>query len=127
MLQKLIGFGSGLTPSGDDLIAGFLLARNRYRDLPPLPYDLDGFNQALVELAYQKTTLLSANLIECSTLGQADERLILALDGVLAGTLDPASCAKLLLRWGNSSGADALLGMALAAYKLPHDDIGYPG
>lgn len=113
-MQKMLGLGSGLTPSGDDLISGFLLAGNRYRDALPLPFDLDQLNPVVIALAYQKTSLLSANLIECSTLGLADERLILALDGLLAGTLDTASCAELLLSWGNSSGCDAFLGMALA-------------
>lgn len=116
-LNELIGLGSGLTPSGDDLISGFLLTSRRYLHVLPLPYDLNQLSQSVIELAYKKTSLLSANLIECASLGQADERLILALDGMLAGTLDPASCATLLLSWGNSSGSDALLGMALAAYQ----------
>ena len=76
-MQKVIGLGSGLTPSGDDLISGFLLTCGRYEDVLPLPYKLAQLNQAMIDLAYQKTSLLSANLIECATLGQADERLIL--------------------------------------------------
>lgn len=126
-LQKVLGFGAGLTPSGDDLISGFLLTLNRYQDALPIPFDLTEINQAIVELAYQKTSLLSANLIECATLGQADERLILALDGILAGTMSPASCANQLLHWGNSSGCDALLGMALAVIQPPEVDHTNPG
>jgi hypothetical protein len=121
-LQKVLGFGAGLTPSGDDLISGFLLACNRYQDVLPIPFNLTEINQAIVELAYQKTSLLSANLIECAALGLSDERLILALDGILAGTMSPASCANQLLSWGNSSGCDALLGMALAVIQPPEAD-----
>ena len=121
-LQKFIGLGTGLTPSGDDLISGFLLACNRYQDVLSLPSNLVQINQAMVAMAFQKTSLLSANLIECAAQGQADERLILAIDGMLAGTMDPASCTNHLLSWGNSSGCDALLGMALAAYQTPEID-----
>lgn len=116
-LQSFLGLGSGLTPSGDDLIHGFLLTYCRYQDILRPPFPLSPVSQAIVERAYQKTSLLSANLIECSTMGQADDRLIGALDGMLAGTLDPASCANLLMSWGNSSGCDALIGMVLAAYQ----------
>lgn len=121
-LQKLLGFGAGLTPSGDDLIGGFILTHNRYQDVLPIPFKLAEINRAIVELAYQKTSLLSANLIECATMGQADERLINALDGIMAGTSSPASCADQLLRWGNSSGCDAFLGMALAILQPPEGD-----
>lgn len=126
-LQKVLGFGAGLTPSGDDLINGFLLTCNRYQDVLPIPFNLTEINQAMVELAYQKTSLLSANLIECATMGQADKRLILALDGILAGTMSPASCANQLLSWGNSSGCDAFLGMALAIIPPPEVDPANPG
>lgn len=126
-LQKFLGFGAGLTPSGDDLISGFLLTLNRYQDVLPIPFNLTEINQAIVELAYQKTSLLSANLIECASMGQSDERLILALDGILAGTMSPASCANQLLSWGNSSGCDAFLGMALAIIPPSEFDPANPG
>ena len=126
-LQKFLGLGTGLTPSGDDLICGFLLTCNRYQDVLPIPFNLTEINQAIVELAYPKTSLLSANLIECATVGQADERLVLALDGILAETLIPASCANQLLSWGNSSGCDAFLGMALAILQPHEADTPNPG
>lgn len=114
-LEPLYGLGSGLTPSGDDLIAGLLLALSRYPELLPRGWELAQMVPSILKQAYQKTSLLSANLIECAAEGQADERLILALDGLLAGTLEPTACAQLLLNWGSTSGCDALAGMALAA------------
>lgn len=116
-LQSFLGLGSGLTPSGDDLITGFLLTYYRYQDILHAPFPLPTVSQAIVKHAYQKTSLLSANLIECAAMGLADDRLIGALDGMLTGIIDPASCANLLLSWGNSSGCDALVGMVLAAYQ----------
>lgn len=114
----LLGLGPGLTPSGDDLITGFLLTCGRYKHLFKPKFDFLAFQKELTELAYQKTSLLSANLIEAAGLGQADERLVTAVDSILAGTTDPASCANLLLSWGSSSGCDAFLGMVIAAQNL---------
>jgi hypothetical protein len=76
--------------------------------------DIEALNRSVVHKAYSPTTTLSANLIECATLGQADERLISALDSLLSGQPGTDICAANLLAWGNSSGCDALLGMALA-------------
>jgi hypothetical protein len=110
----VLGLGAGLTPSGDDLVAGLMLALNRWRFELAGDMDLEALNQDLTSLAYKKTTRLSANLIECTCQGEADERLILALDGIMAGKYDPAKCASALAGWGNTSGSDALAGMALA-------------
>jgi hypothetical protein len=42
-----------------------------------------------------------------------DERLILALDGIITGNIEPEFCVNLLAGWGNTSGFDSLIGMAL--------------
>lgn len=113
-LQVFCGVGRGLTPSGDDLITGFILALNRWGDTLAPELDLEKLNSDVIQIAYQGTTTLAANLIECASRGQADERLLLALDGILTGEPPPDACASYLARWGNSSGLDALVGMALA-------------
>jgi hypothetical protein len=70
-------------------------------------------NQRVIDLAYQRTTTLSANLIACAAHGEADERLINAVDGIVTGTPSHAACVECVLGWGHSSGLDALIGMAL--------------
>jgi len=113
-LQALLGQGSGLTPAGDDVIMGCLLTLKRWgnRFLPGL--DIQGLSQELVSAAFSQTTLLSANLIECAAEGQADERLVSALDRILTGQQEIEDCAALLLAWGDSSGCAALDGMGIA-------------
>lgn len=112
-LAPLFGLGAGLTPSGDDLILGLLLGLNRFPDLF-CSYDaLPEVNQTAIGLARKKTTSLSASLIECGCQGQADERLIKGLDGILSGSPDVDGCARALCSWGNSSGVDTLVGLAL--------------
>ncbi len=111
---KLLGMGSGLTPSGDDVVVGLLLALNRWRPALWPGGDLERLNALVVEAAYRATTTLSANLIECAAQGESDERLVMTLDSVVTGHPPAGECVPLLLGWGNSSGADALVGMALA-------------
>jgi hypothetical protein len=113
-LKPLLGLGSGLTPAGDDMILGLLLAFGRWRMVLKPAFDLAGLNDLVIRAASQQTTLLSANLIACAAQGQADERLIRALDGLMTGSPGPEECARSLADWGNSSGGDALVGMALA-------------
>lgn len=114
IFAALLGNGPGLTPAGDDLALGFLLALGRWGDRLFSRFETTQLSQELSLLAYQKTTTLSANLIECAAKGQADERLIRALDGCVVGTPGEEVCLESLLAWGNSSGMDAFCGMAMA-------------
>ncbi len=118
ILGSFSGFGAGLTPSGDDLAIGLLLGLNRWRETLVPGMKLEALNNLVVQTAKQKTTSLSANLIECAVKGEADERLIHALDGIMTGKPGPQECANLLLSWGNSSGGDSLVGIALAINLL---------
>ena len=113
-LEQNLGLGEGLTPANDDLALGFLLAANRWGGLLCPEMELQSINQRLQQAAYQKTTLLSANLIECAAQGQADERLILALDSIITGKPGLDDCIASLSTWGSTSGTYALMGMGLA-------------
>ncbi len=116
-LHPLLGLGQGLTPSGDDLAAGLLLALNRF---PPAfrlgftPPGLIEFGQNMVQMSYRRTTALSAGLMESAASGQADERLITVLDSLFAGPFQPEQSAAALCSWGSSSGSDAWAGVGLA-------------
>lgn len=111
ILGGLLGLGGGLTPSWDDFTLGLLLTINRWGHEVSQPIDIESLNAALAETAYARTTTISANLIECAASGQADERLIAALDYIITGKGDEIKILNGLLGWGNSSGVDALLGM----------------
>jgi hypothetical protein len=113
-LSSFLGYGSGLTPSGDDLILGFLLALNRWGDALNLAGDISLLNQRVVLAAYEKTTTISANLIECAAQGLADERLIDALDWIVSASTLDSPPADGFLSWGRSSGIDVFIGFLLA-------------
>ena len=111
---SLLGAGEGLTPSGDDFVIGLLLTLKRWGNVLLPGQDLQMLTRTVVDAAYKKTTLLSANLIECATLGQADERLIAALDWLMSDVPQEPNCLDELLGWGNSSGGDVFVGFAVA-------------
>jgi hypothetical protein len=110
LINRLLGFGRGLTPSGDDCVMGLLLMLNRWRRVN----DWSELNRSVMDATYQRTTTISANLIECAADGQGDERLMKVVDGVVTGTPSVDECVDYVLAWGSSSGMDALVGMALA-------------
>jgi hypothetical protein len=111
---NLLGAGPGLTPSGDDVVIGYLLAMNRWLHILNPVMNLDHINQHVVSASYQKTTTLSANLIECAAQGLADQRLIAALDWLVSDTGGDVQVIRELLTWGSSSGADAFVGFVAA-------------
>lgn len=114
-LAAFLGQGSGLTPSGDDFLLGFFLTLQRWGENLPLAAAMLPWGQEIVDEANQKTTHLSANLIECAVAGQADQRLILALDGIMTSTNCKLEWLNGIMAWGSSSGLDALAGMILAS------------
>lgn len=113
-LISLLGLGRGLTPSGDDLLVGFLLTLNRWRGALRPRIDMDRLNASIIAEAYQVTTHLSANLIECAAAGAADERLLDGVDFMVTGRGNPDLIANRLAEMGSSSGVDSLVGIMFA-------------
>jgi len=109
-IGRLLGAGPGLTPSGDDLLAGVLLSL-RY----------NGFDAAAEELAAlilrdaaQRTNAISVSMLREAAEGRAGEYAlrILAMYGSSDG-LDAAVMSHMLNRMGESSGWDFLSGVAM--------------
>jgi hypothetical protein len=110
-LKKVVGYGRGLTPSGDDFILGMLLGISRYQSMLHLE---NGIKKDLLNLASwagQHTTLISINLLDAAANGEADERLIETFDGYVTGMESADHIFTTLQTWGNSSGLDAFCGL----------------
>ncbi len=112
--HKLLGRGEGLTPAGDDLLLGWLLTLNRWGQVLLPDFDLQPLNETIVQDAYEKTTTISANLIECATGGEGDERLLAVIDAIVCEMGGQEKLIEDLLSWGSSSGAYAFMGMGAA-------------
>ena len=112
--QKLMGAGPGLTPLGDDLILGVLIAINRGKKSFYTESYLTQLNQAIIDLALDKTTRLSFSLFVCAADGSADQRLLTVMDGLLSGIEIKNDDLAQMLAWGSTSGFAVLAGMILA-------------
>jgi hypothetical protein len=118
-VEDLLGAGPGLTPLGDDLILGILLAA--YRTDSYLTWTgYDEFRSLLIGATY-KTTMVSRQLLSIALKGSADERLIRVLDSLIAARAIPDSDLQVLLEWGSSSGVGVLVGMLLVLSRLESD------
>ena len=105
---RLLGLGSGLTPSGDDVLAGYLAGAAAYG------LSVDELRTFVCAEAPRRTTTLSAALLRHAAAGEAIPqvcRLLLALDD---GTGIDVALAG-LLRVGHTSGAALAAGVLAAA------------
>lgn len=102
----LCGLGPGLTPAGDDFIAGWLAGRVAARDRTSV-------RRFRGEWRAGATTWFSAWMIEDSARGKIWRRGRELLDGLSEGdAARAASAAAKILNWGHTSGAAWLAGLA---------------
>lgn len=114
-VTALLGRGSGLTPVGDDVLAGWIATA-----VAACP-DAAGFpvSVAVAGRAPSATTLLSATLIDCARRGDVlPEFRTLLLDLAAPDRRDLGGSARELLAVGHTSGAGLLLGTLLAFHHL---------
>ena len=106
---RLSGLGPGLTPSGDDLLAGFLvgIARASGQCEPAL-------TSAVVSATAGRTTDVAAARVRHAAHGLIEERMEDVLAALLTG--DGAELGPAIRRaatWGHTSGTDTLVGLFL--------------
>jgi hypothetical protein len=104
-LGLLVGRGPGLTPLGDDLVAGWLAALH-LADGPPPPVI------AAVRSLLPRTTTVSAALLEAGLAGEAADPVRHHLAAL--GTDAEAATRRALLAVGHTSGSGLLAGIHAA-------------
>lgn len=127
--SSLAGLGPGLTPAGDDFIAGILLALALVRE-QRLDPSLNAIATLLVETAAPRTHEISGAFLRAAYDGQVGERWHPLLAALTAG--DVARIVETVvpvLMTGETSGADMLAGFlvgigvlqggAAAAWRIP--------
>jgi len=113
---KIVGLGSGFTPSGDDTLGGFLAA---YNSLAPTI----GRSLVLLDFAtlQNKTSWISAKLLDYMQRQIFDEQVRSLIDSAAKGDGNALILAlETLLPRGHASGVDISTG-ALLALGLIHD------
>jgi Protein of unknown function (DUF2877) len=113
--EGLVGLGPGLTPSGDDVLAGMLLALRllggALRGGTRAVWLADWLGAAVTSDASDRTTSVSATLLHCAARGQAAAEVAAVLRA-FAGQEPAARAATRLLAAGHTSGADLAWGLA---------------
>ncbi len=108
----LLGRGPGLTPSGDDVLAGFLIGARAFG--PPA----SAVAARVADLAPARTTALSAQLLRHAADGDCIPQVATLVDALVGRTGVPAAVDG-LLAVGHTSGAALAAGVLAAAEGAP--------
>jgi hypothetical protein len=113
--EQLVGLGPGLTPSGDDVLAGLLIALRHLGQASGTSRAVrlaDWLAAAVTFDARTRTTPISATLLHCAARGEAGAEILAVLRGIAGRQgLEPALLR--LLRLGHTSGADLAWGLRI--------------
>ncbi len=110
-VRALLGRGPGLTPSGDDALAGALLVGHGLRRGTRLA--------AAVRSRLGATTAVSAALLEAAADGYAARSVVTLVDAVLSGDASGVRAAlPAVLDIGHTSGRDLVTGVAAAVEAM---------
>jgi hypothetical protein len=118
--SQVFGLGTGLTPSGDDWLTGFLL----YQTCTDIARKISrpfiaGLGPEMIYGAYKKTTTVSANRLEAALKGWSEELFLSCVKYLFDTTSgDPQALAEGLFGFGHSSGVDTFIGIAYSCKAL---------
>jgi len=118
--ESLLGRGPGLTPEGDDYVAGIAAATRALGGAAAHPFAvrlIDAIEVPLISMARRRTTTFSADLIRYAVNGGVAAPAGAFLRA-LAGRGDVGESHRALLDVGHSSGPALAAGMVLAAHCL---------
>jgi len=112
--ERIVGLGPGLTPSGDDVLSGLLVALRlvggALRDGERAVWLADWLGAAVTADATTRTTAVAATLLHCAASGYAGAEVAAVLRAV-AGLEAPRPAVRRLLATGHTSGADLAWGV----------------
>ncbi|MDH4075263.1 MAG: DUF2877 domain-containing protein [Acidimicrobiia bacterium] len=111
-LRSLIGAGPGLTPSGDDAVVGLVAALQRAGTPEQVSAPL-GRLRSLVPPLLPRTTTVSGHYLRLALNGHIGEHLAGLVDACVADRRSHGPLVERVLRAGATSGADALVGVAV--------------
>ncbi|WP_214416074.1 DUF2877 domain-containing protein [Sphaerisporangium fuscum] len=112
--EQLMGLGPGLTPSGDDMLAGLLVALRLLgaaTGVSRAVWLADWLAATVAFDAPARTTPISSTLLQCAARGQGCSDALAVLRAI-AGERPLAPAAHRLLRLGHTSGADLAWGLS---------------
>ena len=108
-IRELTGLGPGLTPSGDDFLAGFISAGHFFRGRRQFDFFLEN-----AKINPGATNLISAYYLEYALEGRVSETISNIVLSTAARDRALGSWLRVLLGAGATSGADTLYGVLTA-------------
>jgi hypothetical protein len=112
-IRELCGLGEGLTPQGDDWLAGWLLGLRLADPTNKSDPELESLGKTVLEAAAARTTLLSYAFLTCAAAGEAAEGWHVLLDRMARGPSEKAmieDATRRNLSHGATSGTSMLKG-----------------
>ena len=110
--RSMIGLGPGVTPSGDDILIGFLMSLwSRAKENPARLSFLHTFGEILMRIAAQ-TSEISRTYLYHATQGHFSSSLS-NLAEAIASNRNVESATQMAMRVGHSSGMDAVTGLLM--------------
>ena len=115
-VDKILGLGTGLTPSVDDVMLGMLYV---FRKLPQkYPQVVYAFRESILELCDSHTNHVSRAYLKAIIQGAYFERMEQVWNGLCG--MEPLHISK-LTQVGSNSGTEMLLGMLIALRICGYD------
>lgn len=118
--EQLVGLGPGLTPSGDDVLAGLMVTLRHVGAAARVGRAVwlaDWLAAAVTFDAGTRTTPISATLLHCAARGEASPEVTAVLRALAGrGALEPA--LRRLRRLGHTSGADLAQGVEIGVASV---------
>jgi hypothetical protein len=124
-IRELIGLGSGLTPAGDDLLAGYLAGLWCVTGGKPECREfVSGLGRKIVRLS-RRTNDISRTYLYHAARGQVSSRLAALAEAISRGESGELllTIAEDAMRVGHTSGMDAVTGMLLGLAIWELDNI----
>lgn len=125
--QSLCGLGPGLTPAGDDFLAGFMIGVITFQYIF-LDYNLaEEINQSILKFIQSRTHILSLNFLKLASQGLVTERVKDFLKALISSSQTELleKCNRLFL-WGSTSGIDLATGV-ISAYEVLGSEVWHRG
>jgi hypothetical protein len=122
-VRSMIGLGGGLTPSGDDILVGYLAGLWSTTDerLERIRY-VSGLGEEVIRLSNRTNAVSSTYLFHASG-GQVSSRLVVLAAVICRGEASDRilPAAESAMQVGHTSGMDAVTGLlvGLAAWTTP--------
>lgn len=118
--EQLVGLGPGLTPSGDDVLAGLMVTLRHLgaaAGVGRAVWLADWLAAAVTFDAGTRTTPISATLLHCAARGESSPEVTEVLRAI-AGRVPLEPALRGLRRLGHTSGADLAQGVAIGVASV---------